>query len=608
VPRVNVVAAVLTVVAAATGAAAEAADLRGPFSVDLTADGRFAVVACRRDLSVAIVDLASPEPYAVRNLKRDDGIPRVPVKVRCFGSTAVLVADFAEQLTVIDVPKARVERKIAVPFYGQDVLWDAKRSLYYVSNRWKDAVLVYDAGFVPVGSIAVGRKPGPMTFGPDGRLYVGNRGTFDVSVVDLDSRRETGRVFIGSRVEDLAATATAVLATNHGGAELPRMHGVPVVMHDRRDIRNIVTSIEPGTLRTKELYENRGADYAGIDVRAGLVAFSGAAGGTVHVLKPGDAEERLETVDLLGDESPLPGRFDGNGARVFTHTRDVAVVSPDRVIAVNFFRDSMIELRRDPASGRFRIHGETALNRSGAPILAVAAEGAPAFTTRQSGDRHLLTLSAWEGKEDRFTCMTCHSEWNTDFRMTFDPRPDPFSRDGRPQGPERNQSLRYLRHLPPFGWEGSVADLAEFNRATVRRHAGLASDAKTSREIAEALVAIEDVLTPGPNPHPPNAAGEALFLGKAGCAECHPAPVYSDLRTHDVGTGRTLDTPTLLGAWDEARLLHDSRAATVADVLDPALYEATGGRPHGNLSALSPAERADLAAFVMSLGDAKTFR
>src|SRR5262249_9942923 len=154
---------------------------------------------------------------------------------------------------------------------------------FCVSNRWKDQVLLYDSDWKPAGAIPVGRRPGPMTIGPDGRLWVGNRGSWDVSVVDLGADREVGRAWIVSRPEDLGATATAVVVQTHGGAALERLHGVPLIRDAQVDIRNVVTSIDPATLATTDLFVDRGADYAGLRAACGLVAIAGAASGTVHV-------------------------------------------------------------------------------------------------------------------------------------------------------------------------------------------------------------------------------------------------------------------------------------------------------------------------------------
>jgi hypothetical protein len=115
-----------------------------------------------------------------------------------------------------------------------------------------------------------------------------------------------------------------------------------------------------------------------------------------------------------------------------------------------------------------------------------------------------------------------------------------------------------------------------------------------------------------PLPRAPSAgddrsAGEAAFAA-AGCAECHPAPLYTDsslvapLR-HDVGTLTVasgsrkgaaldgLDTPTLLGTWDTGPWLHDGSAATLEAAI----------RAHDGATGLDDATVAAIAAFVAGL-------
>jgi YVTN family beta-propeller protein len=98
--------------------------------------------------------------------------------------------------------------------------------------------------------------------------------------------------------------------------------------------------------------------------------------------------------------------------------------------------------------------------------------------------------------------------------------------------------------------------------------------------------------------------GKKIFA-KAGCSDCHPAPLYTDLRMYDVGTrnarnlkGRSeFDTPSLIELYRTGPYLHDGRAATLKDVI-------TTFNPkneHGETSRLTAAEKADLTAFLMSL-------
>ena len=63
------------------------------------------------------------------------------------------------------------------------------------------------------------------------------------------------------------------------------------------------------------------------------------------------------------------------------------------------------------------------------------------------------------------------------------------------------------------------------------------------------------------------------FEFTAGCAKCHPQPLYSDLKDHDVGVGigrdkdRRFDTPTLVELWRTAPYLYDGRAEIIKEVL-----------------------------------------
>ncbi|MCK4958281.1 MAG: c-type cytochrome, partial [Planctomycetes bacterium] len=95
--------------------------------------------------------------------------------------------------------------------------------------------------------------------------------------------------------------------------------------------------------------------------------------------------------------------------------------------------------------------------------------------------------------------------------------------------------------------------------------------------------------------------GKKLFE-KTGCATCHPAPLYTDLKKHDVGSAaedardKVFDTPTLVEAWRTGPYLHNGKAATIKDVLTT-FNEAD---KHGETSDLSDKEIADLAEFVLS--------
>jgi mono/diheme cytochrome c family protein len=88
------------------------------------------------------------------------------------------------------------------------------------------------------------------------------------------------------------------------------------------------------------------------------------------------------------------------------------------------------------------------------------------------------------------------------------------------------------------------------------------------------------------------------------CASCHPAPLFTDLKPHAVGTERgrkpreqRFDTPTLIECWRTAPYLHDGSAVMLHEVL-------TSKNPedrHGKTSHLTAEQIEDLAAYVLSL-------
>ena len=98
--------------------------------------------------------------------------------------------------------------------------------------------------------------------------------------------------------------------------------------------------------------------------------------------------------------------------------------------------------------------------------------------------------------------------------------------------------------------------------------------------------------------------GKAIFENEeTGCVRCHPGPLYTDLKTHDVGTRSKLDraaefdNPTLIELWRTGPYLHDGGAASLREVF-------TRFNPddaHGRTSHLSDEELDALVAYLLSL-------
>ena len=102
---------------------------------------------------------------------------------------------------------------------------------------------------------------------------------------------------------------------------------------------------------------------------------------------------------------------------------------------------------------------------------------------------------------------------------------------------------------------------------------------------------------------PSAQAGKALYEGEADCVRCHPAPLFTDLKSYDVGTRHevdktgTFDTPTVLGMWSTAPYLHDGSAATLMEMLTT--YNAED--KHGVTSHLSQEQLQQLVDYMLEL-------
>ncbi len=174
--------------------------------------------------------------------------------------------------------------------------------------------------------------------------------------------------------------------------------------------------------------------------------------------------------------------------------------------------------------------------------------------------------------------------------------------------PKNNKSLLLAFKTPPAMSTG-VRESAE---AAVR--AGIRHILFTVQppEVADALDAYIKSLKPVPSPHLDKGKlsaaarrGEQVFRSKeTACAQCHPGPLFTDLKSYDVGTvGRfdkpadTFDTPTLVELWRTAPYLHDGSAATLRDVLTTA----NPNDQHGKTSHLTADQLNDLVEYLLSL-------
>lgn len=195
------------------------------------------------------------------------------------------------------------------------------------------------------------------------------------------------------------------------------------------------------------------------------------------------------------------------------------------------------------------------------------------------------------------SCASCHPDARVD-GLNWDLLNDDMG------NPKSTKSMLWAHRTPPSMMSG----IRESAEKAVRSGIRAIQFAVRPEEDAVAIDEYLKALKPVPSPYLVNGKlSEAALRGekiykKAGCADCHPAPLFTDLKHYNIGTSSGLDenkdydTPTLVEVWRTAPYLVDGRAATMLEVLG----KYNPGDKHGSTSKLTDAERADLAEYVLS--------
>jgi DNA-binding beta-propeller fold protein YncE len=205
-----------------------------------------------------------------------------------------------------------------------------------------------------------------------------------------------------------------------------------------------------------------------------------------------------------------------------------------------------------------------------------------------------------------YSCASCHYDGGIN-AVPMDTR-----NDGSDKTFKTVTALFHATQTAPWTWHGWQKDFeAAMRKSTVDTMLG----PPPTDDDVKALVAYLDTLAPPPNPYLAAAKadatlqaaidrGRAVFNGaKAGCANCHSGPHFTDGKIHDVGLGSEKDrydgfnTPSLTAVFRRVRLLHDGRARSLEDVLtgdhNPAKVTGNGE--------LTPDELRDLIAYLKTL-------
>lgn len=203
-----------------------------------------------------------------------------------------------------------------------------------------------------------------------------------------------------------------------------------------------------------------------------------------------------------------------------------------------------------------------------------------------------LSFQSWQ------SCASCHPDGRSD-GLNWDLLNDGIG------NPKKTRSLLLSHLTPPVMITGVRAKAEDAVRAGLR----FIHFSVLPEDVASAIDIYLKTLKPVPSPYLVKGKlskeakrGEKIFV-ESGCVDCHPEPLYTNLRKYDVGTGVgreencEFDTPTLLEVWRTAPYLYDGRTDLIYDILK----KYNGRNKHGVTSKLINWDSNDLIEYILSL-------
>lgn len=518
----------------------------------------------------------------------------------------VSVLDAATHQKIAEKPVGREPRTLAI---------DAREEKLFVANRWDNTISVLalkdlatlatlavadePCGIVcsPVEDLAIvassgaavlsfldtgahqiiARLPVPphprgLAMSADGqRLWVTHFLSGQVSVVDVPQRRVITALSTGA---DSNMAEHIVVNRTGTRAYLPhiRSHTAAPSMLFDTIVLPVVSVLD--LTKSQHLRKDRiGLDAVDRPVNMPCVAALSAEGRRLYVVNAGSDD--LSVLDLETGQA-IAHRDVGSNPRGIVLTDD----GKKAFISNRVSHDvTVIDLPSNKEIAR----------------VTVTEDQRPARVQR--GQALFFSSARPEISRDRWiSCASCHFDGGIDGRTWNTPR-----------GPRNTQALFNVHETAPLHWSADRATVQEFQKTIINEMGGTGLSPAELDDLAAYVKSLR--LRPNPNVQadgsisPAAKRGQGLFeAAKTQCATCHPAPLYTDRKLHDVSTGAgsgeklgpAFDTPSLRGIYATAPYLHDGSAATLKDVLSTR----NAGDRHGVTSHLTAQEIDDLVAFL----------
>ena len=611
--------------------AREAGDYQGPCALIASEDGKTLYVACVDACQVAWMEL--PSGKVVRRVD----VPAEPTGLTLTPDGTKLVVTCAaptSTVAVFDAASGDLITSISAGHTAMSPTVSPDGKQLYVCNRFNNDVSVIDlAASKEVTRVPAIREPIAAAVTCDGRaVLVANHLPYTRTDAAYD-----GDVAAGVTVIDARTHVTTALELPHGSHSLRSLCVSPdgkhaLVTHLLANFEQIPFRVDTGWINVNvvsvidtqkmKVLSTIGLDEYDMGTGNPWDVTCTADGKWVCVSVAGTHELCvIDTAGLLSDFAHrtmqpmmavwpiylslgeslwhrinLPGRG----------PRGLATVD-SKVYVAQHFSDSIAEVdieievpaTRSSEAYVTRYYRDPTVEAEVSDTIGTIALGpSPQLTLERRGE--LLFHDATICYQQWVSCASCHPDGRGD-SLNWDLMNDSVG------NPKNTKSMLLSHGTPPSMAEGVRAT------AQVAVRSGLEHIlfAERPEDEATAIDAYLTSLRPVPSPYlnngrlsPAAERGRQLFQSeRIACHRCHPAPLYTDLRSHNVGTRRRneykdrFDTPTLGEVWRTAPYLHDGRYLTVKELL----VEGKHGLRRIRDGELSEQDIDDLVEFVLSL-------
>lgn len=565
------------------------------------------------------------------------------------GKTLYAADQTGDRVAVVNTATGAVTGTIAVREPRGLVLSPEGKTLY-VSSGVEDRVYRADtASRKLAGFVAAGRQPAGLAITADGKtLYCCNQFSNDVIVYDTAKFARKARLRAEREPRYLALTQGDKLlaVANHlpVGSNLNDDLGARLTLIDLTSGQNTTVQLSRGATDVGQVCCSPDGKYAYVThvLARWLVPPTQLERGwmSTNALTIIDLQkkERVNTVLLddldRGSANPWGLALSAKGDLLYsTHAggNELQIIDTAKLhkLVSEWPADSLTALE-DDLTAVYRAGVRQRVQTGGVGPRAVVAAADGAYVANYfSGN--VTKLAAADGKvtqtitlgtqppadklrngEMLFNSSTvCFQGWQSCATCHPDGRADALAWDLMNDGlgnPKNAKSLVLSEQTPPVMAHGVRANMGV---AVTAGYKGILFHVPTAQELADTSAYLSSVRpVRSPLRKADGSLSDAAKRGKAiferrdvGCAVCHPAPLFSDLRTYDVGTrsqydtDNEFDTPTLVEMFRTAPYLHDGGAVTMREVLK----ERNAKDQHGKTSQLSDRELDDLAEYVLSL-------